>query len=172
MRKIQHDCLICLGSEQPSCFSCLIILGYKFQKSWATTQNFWSGYKAGAVFHHMSQFYEVWTWDIKNFSDQADKEYVQFWDVKSVSKQAAYYMEWRSPRKWQYIHPSTFWQLYVFWGGIHILVNLVQQDNISCRSSIYSNVGTFIMLCHLTCDWGKFSYHWASLDIFCTQFSR
>ncbi len=36
-------------------------------------------------------------WDMKQFFDQAAKEYVGFWDVKSVSKQAAYYMEWRGP---------------------------------------------------------------------------
>ena len=29
--KIQHGCLICVGSEQPSCFSCLIILDTTFK---------------------------------------------------------------------------------------------------------------------------------------------
>ncbi len=32
------------------------------------------------------------------FFHQAAKEYVWFWDMKSVSIQAAYYMEWRGPR--------------------------------------------------------------------------
>ncbi len=50
-----------------------------------------------AEFHHISQFHGVWTWDMKHFSDQAAKGYEGFWYVKSVSKQAAYYMEWRGP---------------------------------------------------------------------------
>ena len=37
--KIQYGCLNCLGSEQPSCFSCRITLGCNFQKTWATAQN-------------------------------------------------------------------------------------------------------------------------------------
>ncbi len=80
--KIQHGCLICLGSEEPSCFSCLIILGRNFQKPWATAQNFWSGYKKSAEFHHISQYYWVWTWDVKHFSDQAATWYVWIWNMK------------------------------------------------------------------------------------------
>ena len=100
--KIQYCCLICLDSEQPSCFGCLIILGHNFKKSWATAQNLWSGYEESAEFQHIWQFWGVWTWDMKHFSDQAAKEYVGFWDVKSVFKQAAYYMEWMGPRRWQH----------------------------------------------------------------------
>ena len=33
--KIQHGCL---NSEQPSCFSCLIILGHNIKKTWATAK--------------------------------------------------------------------------------------------------------------------------------------
>ncbi len=39
VEKIQHGCLICLGSEQPSCFSCLIKLGQELRKFWAAVQN-------------------------------------------------------------------------------------------------------------------------------------
>ena len=37
--KIQHGCLICLGSEQHFCFSCLIKLGQDLRKCWAAVQN-------------------------------------------------------------------------------------------------------------------------------------
>ena len=36
--KIQHGCLICLGNEQPSCFSCLIKLGQDLKTFWAAAQ--------------------------------------------------------------------------------------------------------------------------------------
>ena len=36
---IQHGCLICLGSEQHFCFSCLIKLGQDLRKVWAAAQN-------------------------------------------------------------------------------------------------------------------------------------
>ena len=72
--KIQHGCLMCLGSEQPSCFRCLIILGCNFQKIRATPQN--------VEFHLISQYYGVRTWDVKHFSDHAAKGYVWLGDVK------------------------------------------------------------------------------------------
>ncbi len=95
--KIQHGCLICLGSEQPSCFSCLIILGCNFPKIWATAQNFWSGYKKMPNFIILPNImgFEHGAWSI--FLIRQLKGYVGFWDVKSVSLQATYYMEWRSP---------------------------------------------------------------------------
>ncbi len=61
--KIQHCCLICLGSEQPSWFSWLIILGCNVQIIWVTAL-FFSGYKESAEFHHIFQYYGVWMWDI------------------------------------------------------------------------------------------------------------
>ncbi len=86
---------------QWTAFLCLLPdnFGMQLPKKWATAQNCRSGYKRSAEFHHISQYYGVWTWDIKHFSDQAAKDYVDFWDVKSVFKQAAYYMEWRGPLK-------------------------------------------------------------------------
>ena len=69
-------CPIWLGSEQPSCFSCLIILGLNFWKIWATAQNVWSGYKQSAEFHLISQYCVILTWDVNHFSGQAAKEYV------------------------------------------------------------------------------------------------
>ena len=36
-------------------------------------------------------------WDVKYFSYQVAKGYAGFWDVKSVSIQAAHYMEGRGP---------------------------------------------------------------------------
>ena len=80
---IQRGCLICLHSEQPSCFSCLIILGHKFHKIWVTAQTFWSGYEESTEFHLITQYYGVWIWDVKHFSNQAAKGYVWFWEVKT-----------------------------------------------------------------------------------------
>ena len=96
-------------------------------------QNFWSGYKESAEFQLISQYYRAWMWDVKYFSDQAAKGYVEFWDVKSVSVQAAYYIEWRGPLrcsviadisvKWRhadFIQWSTFNKnLFLTDGGVH-----------------------------------------------------
>ena len=65
--EIKHGCLICLGSGEASCFSCLIILGHNFLKLWATAKHFWSGCKESAEFHIISRYYWVWMWDMVHF---------------------------------------------------------------------------------------------------------
>ena len=40
---------------------------------------------------------------MKNFSDQAAKGFVWFWDMKTVSNQVAYYMKWKGPHLWNVI---------------------------------------------------------------------
>ncbi len=74
--KIQHGCLSCLGSEQPSCFSCLLILGHNFNKIWATAWHLWWDHKERAELYLISQYYGVWMWDSKHFCDQAAKGYM------------------------------------------------------------------------------------------------
>ena len=78
---IQHGCLTSLGSEQPSCFSCLIILGYNFQRI-CTTAHFGSSYKESVEFHLIYQHYGGWIWDVNHFSDQTTEVYVRFWEMK------------------------------------------------------------------------------------------
>ena len=69
-------------SNIASWFSCQIILGCNFQKFLAAVHNIWSDYKESAEIHLVSQYYGVWIWDEKHFSDQAAKEYMWFWDMK------------------------------------------------------------------------------------------
>ena len=95
--EIQHGCLICLGSEQPSSFSCLIILGHNFPNLCATAQNVWSGYKENVEFHVIFQYYGVRSWDMNIFLIRQTKNMCDLWIWKPVSTQAAYYMEWRGP---------------------------------------------------------------------------
>ena len=54
----------------------------KLPKNWATAQGFWSGCKESAEYHLISQYYGVWIWDIKHFSDQEAEGYVWFWQMK------------------------------------------------------------------------------------------
>ncbi len=90
--KIQPGCLMRLGSEQPSCFSCLIILECNFQQNWATAQ-FLSGYKQSAEFTLLPNImgFEYGTWSISLIR--------QLWGMcdfgtwKSISNQAPSYME-------------------------------------------------------------------------------
>ena len=117
--KIQHDCLICFGSEQHSSFSCLIILGHSFQKNWTTARfdqaikkllNFTIGFEAG-----ISCFFLI-----RQLRDMCD-----FGTWKSVSNQAAYYLEWMgllAKTTWYDIkmisHCHRFLQFYLCMGEI------------------------------------------------------
>ena len=78
--------MICFDSEQPPCFSGVIILGCNLIKIWASAQKCWSCYKGSPEFHLLSQYYGVLTSDLKQFSEL--RNMCNFGTWKSVSNQA------------------------------------------------------------------------------------
>ena len=95
--KIQHGCLMYLCSEHPSCFSCLINLGWTSPKLGRQHKIFDQAIKEVlnfTLFPNIMEF-EVGTWSIFLIRQLRDMSEFGMW--KSVSNQPAYYMEWSGP---------------------------------------------------------------------------